>query len=121
MKPDITVTSELLARCLEVLKSAEGPALAAEIAGKLHLGGNHESKRRKIRAVIHELRNRGHWIIATLTDGCWLTMDKEMWTDYCEHKMIDGKRIIGEASRRKQSALKDAIGQGLLFFPNKVM
>jgi hypothetical protein len=118
MKPEINVTIDLMARCLVVLQNAEGPATAAEIAGKLNLGGNRESNRRKVRAIIARLREHGHWIVATNQDGCWLTMDQSLWTDYCEHKMIDGKRLIGEASRRKQTVTRDASGQGLLFTPN---
>lgn len=109
------VTTDHLARCLGVLKLAEGPATAAELAGKLALSGSRESQRRHIRAIITDLRLRGHWIIASNQDGYWLTTDKQLWTDYCEHKMIDAKRIIGEASRRKNSALQDESGQGLLF------
>jgi hypothetical protein len=116
---NLNVTTDSMARCLVVLKNAEGPATAAQIAGKLNLGGSRETQRRRVRAILACLRKHGHWIIATLQDGCWLTMDKAMWTDYCEHKMIDAKRIIGEANRRKQSVLQDAAGQGLLFSPNK--
>jgi len=91
----------------------DGPATAAELAGKLALPGRRETGRRRVRATVADLRNRGHWIIATLAVGYWLTKDETMWKDYLEHRQIDAKRIIGEAYRRKLAA--GSSGQGLLF------
>jgi len=107
------ITTYLAARCLGVLEAADGPATAAELAGKLALTGRRESQRRRVRAIVRELRNRGHWIVATLAGGYWLTKDEAMWKDYNECRQIDAKRIIGEAYRRKQAAGPG--GQGLLF------
>lgn len=116
LKPN--VTTDQLARCLVILQNAEGPATAAEIAGKLNLGGNRESRRRHVREIIRELRRRSRWIIASLSGGYWLTRDESMWKDYLEHRAIDARRIIGEASRRKQEVTRDASGQHLLFENN---
>ncbi|MCE5184961.1 MAG: hypothetical protein LLF76_02405 [Planctomycetaceae bacterium] len=115
--PSPNVTTDLLARCLAVLRNAEGPVTAAEIAARVYLGGNRESRRRHVRAIIAELRCRGHWIVAANALGCWLTADETIWKDYLEHRTIDGRRIIGEASRRKKAVLVDAKGQALLFSP----
>lgn len=114
---DYKPTTHLMSRCLTMLKTAEVPATAAELAGRLALPGSRETQRRHIRTVIAWLRNRGHWIVATLTGGYWLTRDEAMWKDYLEHRSIDGKRIIGEASRRKKIMLTDKSGQGILFAP----
>jgi hypothetical protein len=119
LKPNIN--AEQLARTLTMLRESETPLLAVEIAGKLHLDGSHETQRRHVREIISELRNRAHWIVANLTSGYWLTTDPTLWADWCQNKMIDAKRIIGDAARRRQSALQDRNGQGMLFFPNKVM
>jgi hypothetical protein len=118
MKPEINVTTELMARCLVVLQNAEGPATAAWIAGMLDLGGNHETKRRSVRAIIARLREHGHWIVGANPAGYQLTRDEAEWIKYTESRSIDGKRIIGEASRQKQAVIRDASGQGLLFTPN---
>jgi len=117
MKP--VIEAEKLATVLTLLKAADEPMTAVRIARTLNLDGGHETQRRRVREIIQELRDRGHWIIATLQEGYWLTEDAEMWKDWCDKKMIDGKRIIGEASRRKKTAA-DAKGQGLLFNPYPV-
>ena len=115
--PKPNVTTDHLARCLVRLQNADGPATAAELAGMLALAGCRETRRRHVRAIIKDLRNRGHWIIATLTGGYWLTGDLAIWTDYLDGRAIDAKRIIGEASGRKRIVTADAQGQGLLFKP----
>jgi hypothetical protein len=112
MKP--VIENEKLAAALTLLKEASGPMLSAQVAVKLHIDGGHETQRRRVREIIAELRARGHWIVGNSIDGVWMTKDPDIWKDYCDGKMIDGKRMIGEASRRKQAA-SGPPGQGLLF------
>ncbi len=101
--------------CLVVLSRAERPLVAAQIADRMGLAGSRETKRRKVRKIIRHLREvDGRWIVATLQDGYWLTDDPEIWKHRNEVRMIDGKRIIAEASRR-QRMVTTASGQGLLF------
>jgi hypothetical protein len=82
----------------------------------MQLTGNRESQRRHVRAIVKHLRDNGSMIIATLTDGYWLTIDETLYREHLEGRAIDAKRIIGEASRKKRM-LSDAKGQGILFVP----
>jgi len=99
-KPNVTTLEA--ARCLSILESENRPIVAAELARRLFLSGNRETRRRHIRAIIKQLRDNGSMIVATLAGGYFLTEDESLWKDYLEHKQIDGKRIIGEASSRKK-------------------
>jgi hypothetical protein len=112
MKP--VIENEKLANALTLLKDASKPLPAAEMASRLGIEGGHETQRRRVREIIAELRNGGHWIVANFYDGYWLTADAAMWNEFCEKKMIDGKRMIGEAAKRKKAAEVPA-GQGRLF------
>lgn len=112
--PNITAVEA--ARCLRILKSADKPIVAADLARKLDLGGNRESQRRHIRAIIKHLRDNGSMIIATLWGGYFLTEDSQLWRDYLEGRQIDAKRILGETHKRKKMLI-EANGQGVLFRP----
>jgi len=109
-----TVTAQEAAKCLRILEQARAPMVAAELARSLYLGGNHESQRRHVRAIIEQLRYNGSMIVATRRQGYWLTDDERLWKDYLEGRQIDAKRILGETHKRKRM-LADAKGQGLLF------
>lgn len=108
------VTSHEAARCLSILESADRPIVAAELAARLFLRGNRETRRRHVRAIIKKLRDNGSMIIATLQGGYSLTGDEQLWKDYLEGRQIDVKRILGEAHRRKRM-VADSAGQGVLF------
>jgi biotin operon repressor len=108
------VTTELAARCLAALQQADGPATAAGLARRLALAGCRETQRRHVRAIVQELREQGHRIVAANPEGYWLTEDITIWKAYLEGRQIDAKQIIGEAARRKKMTA-DATGQGLLF------
>jgi hypothetical protein len=110
------VTTEMAARCLSILRQALTPMTAAELAVKLHIEGSRETQRRHVRAVIKELRDCGCKIVATNTEGCWITEDDAIWKDYLEGRQIDAKRIIGDAARKQRAVSKP--GQGLLFRPS---
>ena len=114
---DNNVTTGEIRQCLELLKKADGFLTAAEIAKRLRLGGGRETQRRHVRAIVDVLRKQGQWIIAVNPEGYFLTADKAVWGDYLEGRKIDGKRVIGAASRRQRAAV-DASGQGLLFMPS---
>ena len=91
---------------------------AADLARRLGLSGCRETQRRRVRAMVHALReDDGRWILADLTGGYWLTADRQQWLGRYEHRMIDGKRLIAEAASRKKM-ITDAAGQGLLFVPD---
>lgn len=100
-------------RLLQILQQADEPIVAADLATELWLEGSRETKRRKIRALVKELRTDGNWIVATIFDGYWLTHDYGLWKDYNEGKKIEAKRIFAEVSRRKKQA--ELVGQGELF------
>lgn len=96
-----------LAKALSVLQDAKGPMTAIEIAARLGLGGCRESQRRRVRAIIEELRNKGWRIAANQTDGCWIARDDQEWRDYLESRKIEAKQQIGEAHRRKKCTYDD--------------
>jgi hypothetical protein len=109
------VTTDACAACLRILQSSNEPLVAAELAVRLQLAGNRETQRRHIRAIVKHLRDNGSMIIATLTDGYWLTEDDGLWRDYNEGRQIDAKKIFAETHKRKM--LMDQKGQGVLFRP----
>jgi len=98
---------------LSILENADRPIVAADLAYLLGLQGSREGQRRRVRALIKELRDEGCWIIATLSDGYWLTDDFALWRDYLENRKIDAKRIFAEISRRREQV--SARKQGQLF------
>ncbi len=119
MKP--TVTREELAACLTLLQQADGPMTAIELAEKLGLGGCRETKRRHVREILTRLREGGHWIVGLNPDGNCLTHDPAAWKAYCEGRISEAKRRIGQAHKRKKAMVADASGQGVLFAPRPCM
>lgn len=111
---DLNVTSREAAACLRLLKAERRFVPAIEIARRIGLDGSHETLRRRVRAIVKELREAGEWIVGKNPDGCYWTEDRSLWTDYQEGRKIDARRILGEAHRRQRMAT-DAAGQGLLF------
>lgn len=109
------ITTDQVAGCLKVLKAADKFMTAAEIAARLGIGGNHETQRRHIRAIVKELRdNHGSMIVANTRDGYWLTQDVNIWKDYINHIAIDAKVMLAEVSNRRKM-LAGSNGQGVLF------
>ena len=108
------VTSDEAAACLALLKVADKPRVAAEIAELLELGGRRETQRRHVRAIIKQLRDEGEKIVATLSGGYMLTNDEKIWREYLEGRKIDAKSLIGQSHKRIKISV-DSIGQGLLF------
>jgi len=107
------ITTIQLDRTLDILKSQSDFIAAIDLANKLGIEGSHELKRRHVRSIIKMLRDNGHWIIANLSCGYYLTKDVTLWQEYNQGRQIDAKRIIGEASRRKK--MIDPKGQTMLF------
>jgi biotin operon repressor len=111
---EVHVTNSDLAGCLTILKETGTPLTAAEIAARLYLAGCRETQRRHVRAIIEQLRKTGARIVATLSEGYWLTNDLTLWRDYLEGRQINAKIILAETHKRKRM-LADAAGQGILF------
>ena len=107
------ITTIELNRTIGMLKSQVDFISAIDLAKKLGVCGSHELKRRHVRRIIKQLRDGGHWIVATLAGGYFLTKDELLWKNYLEGRNIDAKRIIGEAAHRKFIATRS--GQGMLF------
>jgi len=116
----LIITTTETAYCLTLLKAENEAITAAALAVRLGLSGNRETQRRHVRELIKHLRDSGSRIVATLSEGYFLTSDDSLWRDYLEGKQIDAKRIIGESARRKR-VLVDSQGQGFLFAPNAVI
>ncbi len=110
-----TITTSNAAACLAILKAAEGPIVAADLAKRLGLASDRESQRRQVRAIVAHLRDQGEWISAK-TGGYQLTDDAALWAAYNAGRAIDGKRVIGQSHNRTKAAV-DSRGQGLLFQP----
>ena len=106
----------LQARCLELLRAADKPIVAADLAGRLGLAGTRETQRRKVRAMVKNLRDDGAMIVATIDAGYFLTDDRKIFQDYLDGKQISAKQVIGETGRRKKM-IRDSHGQGMLFKP----
>jgi hypothetical protein len=111
---EINVTNSELSSCLTILKETGSPLTAAEMAARLYLGGCRETQRRHVRSIIDRLRKLGAKIVATLSEGYWMTEDIALWRDYLEGRQIDAKRILAETHKRKRM-VSDAAGQGILF------
>ena len=110
----VMITTCQAAQCRRILENADSPIVAARLAEMLDLSGSRETQRRRVRAIIRDLRETdGAWIVATLQGGYWLTDDPAMWRDYNEGRKIDAKRIIGKAHKQKMAV--DSTGQGVLF------
>ncbi len=107
------ILTDDLARLLRTFETADGPMTAVQISSKLRLEGSIETQRRAVRAMVKELRDHGHWIVATLTDGYALTRNAGTWKDYSEGRTVDARRIFWEVNDRKKQ-MSDG-NQGLLF------
>lgn len=114
MEP-LNITDDKCRECLEELKAASEPIVAAELGRRLKLHGCRETQRREVRAIVEYLRGQGAKIVAANPAGYWLTEDEETWREYQEKRAVDGKRILAEVSRRKK--FMSVKGQGLLFAP----
>ncbi len=107
-------TTYELSDCLAVLTTADKPLTAAEIAAKLGLAGCRETQRRRVRAFIKLLRDKGCQIIATQQDGYSVAKNDRMCWGYLDSRQIYAKRLLGVTHKRKRM-LTTARGQGLLF------
>jgi biotin operon repressor len=116
MKPN--VTTDLQARCLRLLKQADGPIVAALIAEMLGLDGPHESRRRRVRLIVQQLRDAGEMIVADSHQGYCLTDDERVFKAYLDGRQIEAKGVLGQTHSRKKM-LTDGRGQGVLF-PQRV-
>jgi len=110
------VTTNETAECLRILRTVMEPIVAADLAQRLFLPGSRETQRRHVRAIVKQLRDDGHMIVATLQGGYALTKDAAIWREYLDGRQIDAKRILGKTHKEKRM-LADRLGQGLLFRP----
>jgi len=95
------------------LITAERPLKAILIAAMLGIEGDRETQKRHVRAIVRHLRRQGAWIVASLTEGYWLTHEPGIWREYTERRTVDARRILAEASRRRRQ-VREA-GQRMLF------
>jgi hypothetical protein len=109
-------STDQAAKCLQLIKDC-GPILAVELANKLGIDGERETKRRKIRAIVQHLRNDcGEMIVADLMNGYFTTQDLKVWQDYLDGRQIDAKKLLGITGKQLKM-VTDTKGQGLLFVP----
>ncbi len=112
------ITTDEAAACLRLLRGADGPMTAIEIATQLRLGGTRETQRRHVRLIVDHLRNTGAWVVANLQDGYFLTNDAVQWAKYNDERQIGMKQTFGVTHKRKKAALADRRDQGFLFNTN---
>ncbi|MCE5184562.1 MAG: hypothetical protein LLF76_00355 [Planctomycetaceae bacterium] len=112
---ELNITTEEASRCAKLLRDARGPLTAADLAARLHLGGERESRRRRVREIVTGLRHEyGMRIVGFNPGGYWLVKTEAEWLEYCRDRENYAKRIIGEAAQRIR-IVTDNKGQGLLF------
>ena len=105
MKPNITIPQ--LAKALALLEAGTGPMTAIEIAEELGLGGCRETKRRHVREIVKELRDKGNRVIGTIRDGYYLARDDKQWRDYLESRQVGAKQVLGKTHKEKKLAYPD--------------
>lgn len=113
------VTSPQAAACYRLLRYADGPMTAAEVAEKLGRAGGRETRRRHVRAIVKLLRDGGCPIVADLSHGyrlpdCRIKEGRTAFCDYSDRRQGQAKKVLGEAHKRKKM-LTNSKGQGLLF------
>ncbi len=111
-----TITTSNAAACLAILKAADAPIVAADLAKRLGLAGSRESRRRQVREIITHLRDQGEWIVGANPGGYRFTNDLIVWAEYNADRANNGKRVIGQSHNRNTAAV-DSRGQALLFQP----
>jgi len=106
--------SEIVALALRKLRAAQEPLTAVKLAGLCGLDGSRETRRRKVRAIVKQLRDDGQQVVA---DGCgyFIAPTDRVWRDYLEGRKIDAKKIFAEIGKKKR--ITDGHGQSLLFNP----
>lgn len=110
-------TTTEIARVLAILQDGEWHK-AIDLADRIGLDGNRETKRRRIRAIVRQLRAVGARIEANFVDGCRLDTDPDprQWRDYLANRQARAKKQIGETARRQRQTRE--IHQLPLFFPH---
>ena len=101
-------------RALAILSNMTAPIRAIDLAERLGLAGGkskRESKRGRIRMIISYLRNQGHWIVANLQDGYWITGDPKTWNEYLSTQIFATKKRLGQTHKMQA----DTTGQGVFF------
>jgi biotin operon repressor len=108
------VIADELAECLAILKGADRPMTAAQIAARLGLSGCRETQRRRVRAMTLALRDKGVRITANLQTGYFLAEEDDVWRAYLRSRQIEAKTILGVTHPRIRQAVESK-GQRLLF------
>ena len=97
-------TTEECTIVMHMLCTTDAPLTAAQIADKIGLAGCRETQRRRVRAIIKQLRDEGEWIVANNYDGYWLTEDRFIWHLYNKDRALSAKYLLGEVSHRQKAA-----------------
>ena len=108
------VTTDELAQCLAILKSAAGPMTAAQIAARLGLAGCRETQRRRVRAMTLALRDKGVRVAATQQNGYYIAQNDAAWRAYLDGRQIEAKTVLGVTHPRIRQVVESK-GQGLLY------
>ncbi len=105
-------------------KHRDRPVPAIELAEAARVAGeSHESKRRRVRELITELRDDGSRICAGHRadggEGCelgyWLARDDGEWRQYTEARRSRAKFEFVAVRKMRTAACEERTGQGKLF------
>ena len=108
-----------------LVRHPDRPISAVELADAAGIPGLHETKRRRVRELIRELREQGRRVCAGSghdTDcGLWLARDDAEWRAYLESRRSMLRFEFAELSRTQRAASERGAGQGTLFETRSVV
>lgn len=98
------------------------PVPAIELAGHLQIGavgGDRETKRRKVRKIVSALRGDGFCVCAGFgakgEGGYWLAEDDREWREYLEARRMGARFEFVTVLRMSEAARDKSAGQRMLF------
>jgi hypothetical protein len=104
----------------ERLRNATEPVSAAGLAEAAQIPGQHETKRRRIREIVEDLRVSGERICAgydpaTKEDGYWMARSDKEWHLYQECRRRNNRFLFARVAQMHRAANERQSGQQTLF------
>ncbi len=110
--------ADLSGQLLAVLQGADRPIPAIELAERLAIEGNHESKRRSIRKLVEKLHAGGYAVCADChgtEGGYWLARSDKEWHEYKETRQGGARFEFVRARQMAVAARERSDGQQVMF------
>ncbi len=92
----------------------ERPVSARQLAADLHIVGNAEVVKRRIREAVEYAREHGHMVCAN-GEGYWLARDAAEYAAYEETRMARTKFEFVRRKKRRKAVSERNTKQGMLF------